>query len=804
MGAKCNTNYNITTWYWQNIIWQSFFPTNKKQWNRYFISINKPLDKTVAENIYLEETLHYGDDIHIDTVRITQLKIDEHAENKNKTIFKPIYVNPNYFNQYTINKLSKFGGTELTITFFNPQNVPTNPALTTPPLSNTPQACPCPQPSFISRASWGCPDGNSPSCSSPNYTTVTHLVVHHEAGSNTATNWAARVLSIWNFHTGTNGWCDIGYNWLIDPNGVIYEGRGGGNNVVGAHFCGNNSNTMGVCFLGDYTSTQPSQAALNALRDLLAWKACNSNLNPTGTATFAPDNTQLPVICGHRDDVISCSTTCPGNQLYNQLPTVRTNVQNQINTCGVQQLADITLSQPILLEDTILPGDLVDVQVTVENIGGTATSPLSQLKLYRSSDCIANGIEEQQLNSIPTISPGGSTIMGFSMLTNGIAPGNYKLILFADQNQQTPESNENNNLLCLNLTVDSLPTPLCNYSLSPLAQTVSAPAGSSSFNFSTEASCAWSVIETCPWVTVTNNSGSGNATINFTYTQNTTNTTRTCTLTVAGQTHVVTQLAAEPIDTVIAELPVVLEISYCSNGVVALDAVPYSNIDEYTLILTSLTNTYTQTVPFSSFTFTNVAPGQYTATLIVSNSSDTDTLVIPNYINVVEPPVDFTVSLTYLSSTTSSDGVITINSNLTNLDLNVVNLDNFVSVPVSGYTASNLSAGDYLVSVCYQGVSIPCCADTTVNMDIIGGINSQTSTQATLYPNPTNGLVTLQLQKALTGTIIVYDAVGKLLFSQAIDGTTANLNLSGYAAGVYTLSLSTPNGNASRYKVLKW
>ncbi len=203
-------------------------------------------------------------------------------------------------------------------------------------LANRTTACPCPQPSFTNRVGWGCPQG----ATSPSYTTVTHLIVHHSAGSNTSANWPSVVLSVWNSHVNTNGWADIGYNWLIDPNGQLYEGRGGGNNVVGAHFCGFNAGTMGTCMLGTFTSVNVTDTARKKLVEILAWKCCNSSLSPTASAFHASSNLTINRISGHRD---GCATECPGNMLYASLPGIRTEVNTFINNvCNVTSLPIIS------------------------------------------------------------------------------------------------------------------------------------------------------------------------------------------------------------------------------------------------------------------------------------------------------------------------------------------------------------------------------------------------------------------------------------------------------------------------------
>lgn len=170
-------------------------------------------------------------------------------------------------------------------------------------------------------------------------TTVTHLIVHHSATSNTSANWAATVLAIWRGHID-RAFCDVGYNYLIDPNGVIYEGRvvPEALNIQAAHFCGTNSNTMGVCLMGDYTSIQPSEATLNSLVQLLAWRSTNLNIDVIGTLFHPSSGLTLNRISGHRD---GCATSCPGDMNYPLLPQIRERVKNCTNSVSAKDAASI-------------------------------------------------------------------------------------------------------------------------------------------------------------------------------------------------------------------------------------------------------------------------------------------------------------------------------------------------------------------------------------------------------------------------------------------------------------------------------
>ena len=194
-----------------------------------------------------------------------------------------------------------------------------------------------PRPPVVTRTEWSCPQGQG-SLGSPSVTLPTHLIVHHSAGSNSSSDWPAVVRSIYTLHTQTNGWSDVGYNWLIDPNGVIYQGRAWyqntNDNVIGAHFCGTNSKTMGVCVMGTYTSISPTTAAKESLVEIFAYKANEQSIDPLGQSYHSSSGLTLYNICGHRN---GCSTECPGTNLYNQLPQIRDSVYTLLNPTSVDE-----------------------------------------------------------------------------------------------------------------------------------------------------------------------------------------------------------------------------------------------------------------------------------------------------------------------------------------------------------------------------------------------------------------------------------------------------------------------------------
>lgn len=183
-------------------------------------------------------------------------------------------------------------------------------------------------PPIVSRGGWGCTPETCPRRENPVPTSVTHLIVHHTAGGNAAADWPAVVRSIWALHVNTNGWNDIGYNFLIDPNGVAYEGRGDG--ILGAHFSAVNTGTMGVALLGTYSTQPPTEAALATLEQLLAWQAERWKLDAAAPALHAASGLRLNAISGHRDAGLSPrasgATECPGNAAYGLLQRLRQSV----------------------------------------------------------------------------------------------------------------------------------------------------------------------------------------------------------------------------------------------------------------------------------------------------------------------------------------------------------------------------------------------------------------------------------------------------------------------------------------------
>jgi hypothetical protein len=214
-------------------------------------------------------------------------------------------------------------------------------ASTSPSASATVPTAPpstVPKPPITSRAGWGADESKVDD--PPTYNTdVKGVFVHHTDGANdySCADSASIVRGIYAYHVDVEGWNDIGYNFLVDKCGTVFEGRAGGTDlpVLGAHTYGWNRESTGIAVLGNYVSTTASQAALTSIARIAAWKLGQYGGDPAGTVQLTAGATQTNYfaksftagntytfnrISGHRDGF---NTQCPGGSLYGQLQTIR-------------------------------------------------------------------------------------------------------------------------------------------------------------------------------------------------------------------------------------------------------------------------------------------------------------------------------------------------------------------------------------------------------------------------------------------------------------------------------------------------
>jgi hypothetical protein len=196
-----------------------------------------------------------------------------------------------------------------------------------------------PTPFILPRSSWGADE--SIVRASPGYADrLLFAVVHHTAGKNPASpsESAAALRGIQRYHVISNGWNDIGYNFLVDGFGQVFEGRAGGvdRNVIGAHALGFNTGSTGVAVLGNFERELPTAEVQSALVQLLAWRLDLGHVDPVAlvaAVSTSGESRTLRAVSGHRD---VGNTACPGANLYPLLD----GLAQQVAAVGLPKLYD--------------------------------------------------------------------------------------------------------------------------------------------------------------------------------------------------------------------------------------------------------------------------------------------------------------------------------------------------------------------------------------------------------------------------------------------------------------------------------
>ncbi|MEU6500773.1 peptidoglycan recognition protein [Streptomyces californicus] len=264
-----------------------------------------------------------------------------------------------------------------------PSTSPTTPSASPTPTPGPPSTVP--QPPIVSRAAWKADE--SLNSEAPDYLDqVKAVFVHHTAQTNaySCADSAAIVRGLHTYHVKSNGWKDLGYNFIVDKCGTVFEGRKGGVDrpVMGAHTYGFNRDTAGIAVIGMYTDTKAATAATTAVARVAAWKLGQYKADPAGTVQLtagangnnmdhkkfvAGNQYAFQRISGHRDGF---ATECPGLSLYQQLPAIRTLAAGPVSGLTVSSVTGANAS-----------GSTYYTQSKV-TVGWKATTPAAFVKSY--------------------------------------------------------------------------------------------------------------------------------------------------------------------------------------------------------------------------------------------------------------------------------------------------------------------------------------------------------------------------------------------------------------------------------------
>jgi N-acetylmuramoyl-L-alanine amidase len=289
------------------------------------------------------------------------------------------------------------------------------------------------QPSVIPRSGWGADeslrfDASGREIWPPAFYPIQKVIVHHTATQNNDPDPAATIRSIYQYHAVTMGWGDIGYNFLIDESGRIYEGRysrpyapgesptgedSSGKGVTAAHTQGYNSGTVGIALLGTLTNQDATSTARSALEHLIAWIDDTHGIDPRGSALYTNPVSGMQAtfqnIAGHRD---LAATECPGGAFYATLPTIRSDVAALI--AAAQPGFSVAAAPP---SQSVVQGGSADYSVTVSRTGGF-------------SDPVTFSVTGVPAGTTATFAPNPADSSTLTLATSSTTPaGSYSLTI---------------------------------------------------------------------------------------------------------------------------------------------------------------------------------------------------------------------------------------------------------------------------------------------------------------------------------------------------------------------------------------
>lgn len=261
------------------------------------------------------------------------------------------------------------------------------------------------------------------------------FIIHHSGGRRKDINrdgvisgkdylLAAQSLYRWQSKVIDGGWADVGYNFIIAPDGKIYEGRYGRDGVIGGHVIrsaqcdkerfggsgqkiGFNRGTIGIVLLGDFDYEAPTAAALESLAKAIAYKGLEFDISPAGTSFFTGLN--LPNVIGHRD--VDCSW-CPGKNLYFKLSSVRQEAQKKYDvlrrsliSAGIRPRARLLYQSDKHI--VIDAGEIKEIWADFKNEGNTTWHSYTKDTVYLADSAVKSRLAS--LDSMVLASVNGDT-----------------------------------------------------------------------------------------------------------------------------------------------------------------------------------------------------------------------------------------------------------------------------------------------------------------------------------------------------------------------------------------------------------
>jgi len=258
-------------------------------------------------------------------------------------------------------------------------------------------------------------------------------------------DYSEMVRKIYTYHTLSRGWGDIGYNYLIDPLGNIYEGRYGGDNVIGAHSLCFNHGVIGIAVIGEYDNNSIPEPARQALIKLIAIKSKKYGIDPKKSSSFRGKN--LTNVFGHRD---VRATRCPGDAFYADLSNIRDKasmaMRNFSNTTIATENLDYNAELSSTINKVLLgPGERKTVIIKYKNTGtktwndstwmhvshnndiNARVVPAVQGKVFVAADLQESSVPPGKIGTFEVTVEGGFKEGYYALQVSPIVNGRYKI-----------------------------------------------------------------------------------------------------------------------------------------------------------------------------------------------------------------------------------------------------------------------------------------------------------------------------------------------------------------------------------------
>lgn len=245
---------------------------------------------------------------------------------------------------------------------------------------------------------------------------VDKIFIHHTASTKDLDKPEQLIRSIYAYHAMTRGWGDIGYNYLIDSEGNVYEGRYGGEGVVAGHAAGYNTGSVGIALMGHFEETPITAEMMKSLMGLVYDVALTHDIDPDGSSTFRGEN--LPNIMGHRD---VSATACPGEVTYDFMPEIIASVGKSMDKRRNMNFSDTYAYEQVGDHEMVSMGPEGSESVTIKlkNTGSKAWNKDTILTYDTNNDGVAS-IDKAANKAIATlkessVSPGGTGTFTFEV-----------------------------------------------------------------------------------------------------------------------------------------------------------------------------------------------------------------------------------------------------------------------------------------------------------------------------------------------------------------------------------------------------